>query len=116
MGNILLIGVALSSLLGGGALGTMLVGQNTDMMHGEYQMMDPNEWMHIDDYEDSQRHLENHCMYGSYEDCEWMHRYYDGEDTEGYNTTSEDTMTKSLFQRFLERFPRAFPILRNLLG
>ena len=55
-------------------------------------------------------------MYGSYEDCEWMHRYYGGEDTEDYNTISEDTMTKSLFQRFLERFPNTFPILRNLLG
>ena len=116
MVKILLIGVVLSSLLGVDALGAMMAGQIRDMKNGDYQMMDPDEWIHMDDYEDFQRHLEKHCMYGSYEECEWMHRYYGGVDTEGYKTTSEDTMPKPLFQRILERFPRAFPILRTLLG
>ena len=65
MGNILLIGVALSSLLSGGAVGMMMTGQNTDMMQGEHLVMEPDEWVHMMDYEDSQRHLEKHCRYNN---------------------------------------------------
>ncbi len=70
MVKILLIGLILTSLIGGGVVGISMMGDDYGMMQDGY--MHDNHHRHGEGHmnEECEEYMDEHCEYENYEDCE----------------------------------------------
>ena len=88
MEKILFIGLVLVSLLGAGAVGTMMTGQNIGMMQSNYRGMRSWGCPMLNDREWDER-MQDYCRGLTFEECgemheeceEYMHKYCEHDDT-----------------------------------
>ena len=97
MEKIFVIGLALASLLGAGAVGSMMAGAEYDigMMQGNYRGIVPRgcSMMNVEEihslHEAGEEYMEDHCRGLTYEECEeHMHRYCEHDDAFGEGKSS----------------------------